>query len=182
MKTLSLEAGLGETAVRDMLDKSKVHSPRIGSLAAIAEQLGVTLVELLEGWAAHARRVPIIGYVGAGEGWFPFQEDGPIDEAELALPNGKAVALIVRGDSMIPVYRDGDVLIGTKRSTSNAHNLLGTDCIIETRKGARYVKFLASSQQRGRFNLRSYNPAHADIENVDIAWAAPITMVIRGRG
>ncbi len=180
-KALSLAAGLGETAVRDMLDKTKVASPRLDTVVAVAEQLGMTLTELLEGQAAHGRRVPIIGYVAAGEGWYPFENDGPIDEAELTLPNGQAVGLVVRGDSMAPVYRDGDVLIGTKRSTTNAHNLIGTDCIIETQKGARYVKFLTTGTQRGKFNLRSYNPVHVDIENVDIAWAAPISMVIRNR-
>lgn len=178
MKQLSLAAGLGETAVRDMLQK--VANPRIDTLEAVAEQLGYTLVELLDGRERRTTSVPIIGCVSAGEGWTPFSGDGPIDEINIEMDGGPVIALLVRGESMVPVYRDGDVLIGAKRATSNAHNLIGTDCIIETKDGQRYVKFLARGTQRGRFNLKSYNPAHSDLENVDIAWAAPITMVYRG--
>lgn len=179
MKALSLAAGLGETAVRDMLES--VGSPRLNSLSAVADVLGLSLSEFLEGGASQARRVPVIGYVSAGEGWSPFDGDGPIDEIEITLHGGEAVALTVRGDSMAPVYRDGDTLIGTKRPTSNARMLVGADCIIATRAGERFVKFLARGTQRGRFNLKSYNPAHPDRENVEIQWAAPIDMIIRGR-
>lgn len=178
MKQLSLAAGLGETAVRDML--LKVKSPRVDTVTAVAEQLGVSLAELLEGIPSVTRRVPIIGCVSAGDGWHPLDDEGPFDEIEISLGAGEAVALSVKGDSMTPVYRNGDVLIGTKRATSNAHNLLGTDCIIATQRGDRYVKFLAKGTARGLYNLKSYNPAHADIVNVAIAWAAPISMVVRG--
>jgi len=177
MKQLSLAAGLGETAVRDMLEK--VTSPRVETVTAIAEQLGITLNELLEGRNEGARRVPVVGYVSAGEGWAPFDGDGPVDEVEINIGGGEAVALVVRGSSMAPVYRDGDILIGTKRATANAHNLVGTDCIIETKAGERYLKFLAKGTIRNRFNLKSYNPAHEDVVNVEIAWAAPVSVVLR---
>lgn len=179
MRQLSEAAGLGETAVRDMLQK--VASPRIDTVTAIAEQLGVTLAELLEGREAAIRKIPLIGYVSAGEGWFPFEGDGPIDEVELSVGGGEAVGLVVRGDSMVPAYRDSDILIGTKRTSTGLHNLIGSDCIICTRDGERYVKFLQKSPMRGRYTLKSYNPTHADKINVEILWAAPIGLVIRGR-
>ena len=177
MKQVSIAAGLGETAVRDMLQK--VASPKVDTVMAIADQLGITLTELLEGRPDGARKVPLIGYVGAGEGWVPFDGDGPIDEIEVAVEGGPAVGLLVRGDSMFPVYRDGDILVGTKRPTSSPRSLIGADCIVETSTGERYVKFLAKSPVRGRFNLKSYNPRHADLENVELNWAAPIRLVVR---
>ena len=179
MKALSLAAGLGETAVRDML--KKVTAPRIDTVQAIAEQLGITLAELIEGVPSAVRRVPVSGYVSAGDGWQPFDGDGPIDDIEITLKGADAVALVVRGDSMVPVYRDGDVLIGTKRATSRVHNLIGQDCILETKAGERYVKYIARGSAPHRFNLRSYNPARADLENVQIVWAAPISMIIRSQ-
>mgnify|MGYP000373108739 CR=1 FL=1 len=125
--------------------------------------------------------MPIVGFVSAGEGWTPFDGDGPVDEVDIAVAEGPAVALVVRGTSMVPAYRDGDVLIGTKRPTQNLVRLIGMDCIIETRRGERYVKFLSRGSIRGRYNLKSYNPAHTDIENADVAWAAPITFVLRAQ-
>lgn len=177
MKQLSLAAGLGETAVRDML--KKVTSPRVDTVVAVAEQLGVTLTELLEGQASGSRKVPLIGYVSAGEGWHSFDGDGPFDEIDVAIGGGVPVGLVVRGNSMFPVYRDGDVLIGAKQPTAHAQKLIGRDCIVQTADGGRYVKFLARGTIKGRFNLKSYNPMHPDVENAVIDWAAPITVVIR---
>lgn len=81
---------------------------------------------------------------------------------------------------MVPVYRSGDILVGVKHAGRTAHNLIGLDCIVETDTGERYVKFLSKSTQKGRFNLRSYNPANRDIEDVRIAWVAPVMFIKRG--
>lgn len=175
---LERRAGIGQGRMREVF--SAKHGPRLDTMVAIANAFGITLTELVEGQTKHGRRVPIIGYVSAGDGWVSFDGDDAVDEIEIVLPAGSAVALEVRGDSMVPVYRDGDVLIGTKRPTRNVHNLLGTDCILETITGERYVKFLMKGTSQGRFNLRSYNVLHEDKENVSVAWAAPISMVVRG--
>jgi phage repressor protein C with HTH and peptisase S24 domain len=181
MKSLSLAAGLGETAVRDALERRS--SPRLETLQSIAGVLGMTVGELVDGDARSAQRVPILGYVSAGEGWLPF-DDEAIVRAPEELPlsvDGPGVALSIRGDSMAPVYRDGDFIIGSKRTGPMADNLIGLDCIVMTDTGERYVKFLSRGSVKGRFNLRSYNPVHKDVENVRLAWAAPIVWVRRAQ-
>ncbi len=58
--------------------------------------------------------MPLIGFAQAGQGGF-FDDGGhPAGSGwdEVALPNmdeGQAYALEVSGDSMLPLYRDGDV-------------------------------------------------------------------------
>lgn len=178
-KQLSLAAGLGETGVRDLFKLKK--APRIDTVMRLADQFGLTLGELVDGDRPAQRRIPIIGCASAGEGWSYFEGDGPIDEVLLSVDIGEAVGIDVKGSSMEPVYRDGDILIGTKRFGADARALIGTDCIIETSLGKRYVKFIAKGSARGRFNLKSYNPAHEDIRDVQINWAAPITLVIRNQ-
>lgn len=138
----------------------------------------MSLAELYDGEALVFQRIPVIGAVAAGEGWEPFDDE--LGEIELKM-DGEAVALEVRGDSMFPVYRNGDLLIGTKRAGPRADNLVGLDCIVMTDDGKRYVKFLSRGSMSGRFHLRSYNPAHRDVENVKIAWAAPIVWVKRSQ-
>lgn len=179
MKELSIAAGLGDTAVRDLLEGRSVH-PKIETIAAIAEKLGMTVSELWEGEAASYQRIPVIGCASAGEAWEPFSDE--LGEFELRVEGGEPVALEVRGDSMSPVYRDGDMIIGTKRAGPSADNLIGLDCIVVTENNERYIKYLMRGQTRGRFNLRSYNPAHKDIENVRLQWAAPILWIRRSFG
>jgi phage repressor protein C with HTH and peptisase S24 domain len=174
MKQLSLAAGLGETAVRDALERGQ--TPKIDNFAALAKALGLSLSELYEGEAAVAQAIQIIGAVSAGESWLPI-DDG-LGEIEMRV-DGDPVALEVRGDSMVPVYRPGDVLVGAKRHDTGIKQLVGQDCIVLTSTGERYVKYLQKSPARGHFTLRSYNPAHADIETVKLSWAAPILWIKR---
>ena len=177
MKSLSKAAGLGETAARDLLKRSE--NPTQRTLTAFAGALGLTVPELTNDTDRTAR-IPIVGYVSAGEGWSPVDDESH-DVIELSV-EGDAIALHVRGDSMIPVYRDGDLLIGIKRSQRRAENVIGLDCIVETTDHRRFVKFLARGSEKGLFCLRSYNPSagHKDIEDVTLLWAAPIVWVRRG--
>ena len=181
MKELSLSAGLGETAVRDILERRT--NPRLDTLLAVCGVLGLTIAELVEGDVSVYQKVPLIGCISAGEGWLPFDDerDTVSDTIELRVDGGEPVGLEVRGDSMSPVYRNGDLLIGSKQSGPRADNLVGLDCIVLTDRNERYVKFLAKGDAPGKFHLRSYNPAHKDIPNVRLQWAAPIVWVKRSQ-
>lgn len=176
-KQLSRLAGKGETFVRDVLDYEK--DPRLGNVMALCDALGVSISELVEGTTPDYQTIPIIGAVAAGETWTAHGDS--LGETELRVEGGEPVALEITGNSMAPVYRNGDLLIGAKRSGTSADNLVGLDCIVLTDEGNRYVKFLTRGSVRGRFNLRSYNPAHKDVENVKLAWAAPIIWVRRSQ-
>ena len=174
-KPLSRQAGLSEKVVEQVL--TVTANPGVETLAAIAKALGVSIGYLYDGECALAQRVNIIGAVTAGDGWTIY-DDG-LDEIEMSVPGGAPVGLEVVGDSMAPVYRDGDILIGGKK-TSHFTDLLRHDCIIQTTSGQRVVKYLSRGRIRGRFTLRSYNPAHEDIEDAELEWAAPIAWVCRG--
>lgn len=58
MKSLSLAAGLGETAVRDLL--MRWPDPRLSTVLAVAKARGMSLSELVEGEAAPVQKVPIV--------------------------------------------------------------------------------------------------------------------------
>lgn len=174
MKEVSLAAGLSPSGVRDMITRSK--NPGINSVQAVARVLGKSLSELVEGDAGPVQQVPVVGCVSAGELWTPI-DDG-LEYEPLRVDGGEPVAVRVRGDSMAPVYRHGDVLVGPKRAHA-PERFVGHDCIVVTEKDERLLKFLARGTMPGRFNLRSYNPANKDIENVKLAWVAPIMWVRR---
>ncbi|MEQ1714306.1 MAG: S24 family peptidase [Hyphomicrobium sp.] len=129
------------------------------------------------------RLIPIVGYVSGGESFTPIDDHPPgsgIDHITLDMGTEDQIAVRVRGSSMAPVYRDGDAVIGTVVRSQRLTRAIGRDCIVKTRSGEGYLKILMRGTRAGVFRLRSYNPAFADIEDVSIDWAAPVTWVSRG--
>lgn len=176
MKELSIAARLGETAVRDMLERHA--APRVSSLEAIAQVLGMSLSELYDGAENAAQTLRIVGSISAGDTW----DHDTDEEAHVGfrIEGGELIAIKVQGASLLPVYRAGDVLIGAKRTGANVDNLIGLECIVETDTGQRVVRFLTRGQMRGRYTLRSANPANPDIPDAKVVWAAAIEWVRRG--
>ncbi len=126
--------------------------------------------------AASLRRVPVIGYAQAGN-------DGYFDDAGYPAGNGwdelefphvsddHAYALEVSGDSMEPVYRDGDIIIISPAASVRR----GDRVVVRTRDGEVMAKQLAR-QTANRLELVSLNRAHSDrsLAMADVSWIARI--------
>lgn len=171
-KPLSKKAGLGETAVRDIMESK--DGPRIGTLIKLADALEIPASNLLEG------QVPVLGRVGAG-GSVLFNE--PDDEPELVdRPPGAPrhlMALKVTGDSMMPVYRDGDIIYVERIHQGVLPSYIGEECAVHTVEDGTFLKILANGSQFNRYTLRSFNAP--DMENVELVWASPVLFVMRNR-
>ncbi|MBW8270684.1 S24 family peptidase [Caldovatus aquaticus] len=119
-----------------------------------------------------ARRIPLIGLAQAGgEGYF---DDGgyPVGGGwdEIAVPeigDPNAYALEISGDSMEPVFRDGDIVIVSPAAPVRR----GDRVVVRTRKGEVMAKELRRQSAR-RVELASLNPAHPSysFELPEIAW------------
>ena len=108
------------------------------------------------------RRIPLIGLAQAGgEGFFDdggFPVGGSWDEVglpEVADPN--AYALEISGDSMEPVYRDGDLVIVSPAAPLRR----GDRVVARTQSGEVMAKELARRSAR-KIELKSLNPAYPD--------------------
>lgn len=109
-----------------------------------------------------ARRIPLIGFAQAGgEGYF---DDGgyPVGGSwdEVGLPDvldPHAYALEISGDSMEPVFRDGDQVIVSPAAPIRR----GDRVVLRTGDGQVMAKQLARRSAR-RVDVRSLNPAHPD--------------------
>ena len=83
-----------------------------------------------------AQRIPLIGMAQAGSGGF-FDDAGfPVGGGweEIAFPNvvdENAYALEISGDSMQPLYRDGDVIIVSPASSVRR----GDRVVVKTKEG-----------------------------------------------
>ena len=107
-----------------------------------------------------ARRVPLIGFAQAGsEGYFDdggYPVGGGWDEVSLPeIGDPNAYALEISGDSMEPVFRDGDMVI----VSPSAPIRRGDRVVVRTDHGEVMAKQLARRSAR-RIELRSLNPAH----------------------
>ncbi len=107
-----------------------------------------------------ARRVPLIGLAQAGgDGFFDdggYPVGGGWDEVtlpEIGDPN--TYALEISGDSMEPVFRDGDMVIVSPAAPIRR----GDRVVLRTSRGEVMAKQLARRSAR-RIELRSLNPAH----------------------
>jgi phage repressor protein C with HTH and peptisase S24 domain len=186
---LARRAGLDSTAFNKSKRLSADGRPRwpsTESLAKIIEATGSSLdefISLIDGRKALADAlpvqrptVPLVGFAQAGAGGF-FDDAGfPVghgwDLIELPAPaGGPAYALKVQGDSMLPLYRDGDILI----VEPGAQLRKGDRVVARTVTGEVMAKILAGRTAR-HVELVSLNPAHPDrvVPAAEIVWLARI--------
>jgi phage repressor protein C with HTH and peptisase S24 domain len=122
--------------------------------------------------AAPARRIPLIGFAQAGgDGYFGdggYPVGGGWDEISLPeVGDQNAYALEISGESMEPVFRDGDIVIVSPATPVRR----GDRVVVRTAKGEVMAKQL-KRQSAKRIDLLSLNPAHPDrsFDLSEIAW------------
>lgn len=121
-------------------------------------------------------RIPVIGHAQAGRSGF-FDDAGfPVGEGwdELDFPNlgdPNAYALEISGDSMEPVYRDGDIIV----VSPSANVRRGDRVVARTRDGEVMVRRLARKTAK-KVELQSLPPAGPDrtLEIEEVDWLARI--------
>lgn len=162
-------------------DKNHVEPERIPHLASYLRVSTDWLLTGREPKPESASGPPIVGYVGAGGQIIPFDDHAMGAGMETAEPppgdTSVSVAVIVRGHSMHPVYRDGDTIYYSRDGANDWRALIGKDCVARLADGRILVKVLKQSAQRTKWTLSSYNSP--DIEDVDVEWVAPIRWVKR---
>jgi phage repressor protein C with HTH and peptisase S24 domain len=143
----------------------KLRWPSTESVAKILAATGASLddfVALVENHTARTRMVPLIGMAQAGAGGY-FDDAGfPAGNGweEIAFPelaDEHAYALEITGDSMLPVYRDGDRIVVSPSTNPRR----GDRVVVKTQNGEVMAKLLARMTAQ-RVELKSLNPAYED--------------------
>ena len=192
---LARRAGLDPTS----FNKSKRQSvdgrqrwPSTESIAKVLDATGATIDEFFAlsfaapgtpvlpqgAFPPQAGTIPLLGFAQAGaggffdDGGFPAGQGWDVVEFP-ASPDRKAgvYALEVQGDSMLPLYRDGDVLI----VEPGAQVRRGDRVVVKTREGEVMAKVLHRQSPR-TIELVSLNPEHPNrsFEIDEIDWIARI--------
>lgn len=192
---LARHAGLDATSFnpsKRFTSEGRERWPSTESIAKIlkATSMPVTefmeLVETLEQTAGMPRgnyvqnssrnSVPLIGFAQAGVGGF-FDDGGfPVGQGweEIAPPTGaseSAYALKVSGDSMMPLYREGDIII----VDPSAQVRKGDRVVAKTRDGEVLAKTLERKTSK-LIELKSINPDHETLsfKPEELEWIARI--------
>ena len=179
---LAKKSGLDPTT----FNKSKRVTPdgraRWPSTESVAKALAATsvsfdtFVSLISDSGGAAKSVPLIGFAEAGVGGY-FDDGGfPAGKGwdEIAFPavaDDHAYALEISGDSMTPVYRDGDVIIVSPAAPVRR----GDRVVVKTKKGEVMVKEL-KRQTAKSVELKSLNSDHPErvLPLDDVVWIARI--------
>ncbi|WP_051903704.1 MULTISPECIES: XRE family transcriptional regulator [Neorhizobium] len=121
--------------------------------------------------------VPLMGYIGAGAEIMPDFEQVPpegLDQIQVPFPlPDEMIALEVRGDSMLPVYKDGHVIVVYRDQKKPITSFYGEDAAVRTTDGRRFLKTIVKGSP---VTLMSFNAA--PIENVGLEWIGEIFAVL----
>lgn len=183
---LARRSGLDPTSFnpsKRIMPDGRPRWPSTESLAKVFDATGANLGEFSAlvygaralpggGRSAAVRRIPLIGLAQAGgEGFFDdggYPVGGSWDEVTLPeIGDPHAYALEISGNSMEPVFRDGDLVIVSPAAPIRR----GDRVVARTVKGEVMAKQLTRRSAR-RIELRSLNPNHPDrsFEVAEIAW------------
>jgi phage repressor protein C with HTH and peptisase S24 domain len=124
--------------------------------------------------------IPVVGYVGAGASVYPVDDEHEADGFEtIERPpfiTGEAIAVEVRGDSLIPVAEDGWKLIYTGEQDVLEDEVLNKLCVVALTDGRVLVKRIVRGSQPRRYHLLSTNAPM--IEDAQVLWAARVRAII----
>jgi phage repressor protein C with HTH and peptisase S24 domain len=150
------------------------RAPKERLMSSIAQHYGVSAEWIRYGATGGPKTLPVMGYVGAGSGVRPF-DDGPFEQIETPFGTPPdTIALIVRGDSMMPELSDGDYVL-YRAIPQNAEDCVGRRCIVELLDGTVLVKRLRRGRDFNCYDLDSTNAA--PIENQRLQWVAKVEAV-----
>src|SRR5947209_9936619 len=179
-KRSGLDATTFNPSKRRMPD-GRARWPSTESLAKVLDATGASLetfTALVTGsqravsTVRPPRRIPLLGLAQAGQDGF-FDDAGfPVGGSwdEVGLPevgDPHAYALEISGDSMEPVFRDGDMVVVSPVAPIRR----GDRVVAKTMQGEVMAKQLARRSAK-RIELKSLNPAHRDrsFDLAEIAW------------
>lgn len=176
---LARRAGLDPTSFnksKRVASDGRMRWPSTESISKVLDATGSSLEQFMGLVASESRQrglpngsfpsqtssIPLLGFAQAGaggffdDGGFPAGQGWDLVEFPAAPGrNGNVYALEVQGDSMKPLYRDGDILI----VEPGAQVRRGDRVVVKTRDGEVMAKVLARQTPKA-IELQSLNPDH----------------------
>lgn len=177
---LARKAGLTPSTLTKFLNSPVKHTLSVPTITAVANAVGKKVPFLLDGNTTGTDTVPVVGYVGGGGAVYPI-DDHPkgfgLTEVE-APPSGELdlVAVIVDGNSMYPLYHDGDILYYRRDFIGiNEAQCLNRPCVVQIHEGPTLVKIVQRGTRAKHYNLISLTEPPRENQRLD--WAVKVLWV-----
>ncbi len=156
--------------------------PTMESISRVLNAAGATVEEFMDllagrrGQPPRLKQIPMLGFAKAGKGGF-FDDSGfPAGSGweEIDVPgvtDAAAYGLEITGDSMAPVYREGDTIVVSPAATIRK----GDRVVVRTADGQVMAKIMLRQTAR-TLELGSFNPTHDTklLDMKDVDWIARI--------
>ncbi len=124
--------------------------------------------------------VPIMGRVGAGAVIEPEHEQIPpegLGSVDLPFPIAEeTIAFEVRGDSMLPKYENGDIIVVYREQRHPVSSFHGEEAAVRLKTGERYLKTIERGKSSSVVNLTSFNAK--PIIGVKLEWIGEICVTL----
>src|ERR1700759_4105399 len=124
--------------------------------------------------------VPIMGRIGAGAGIEPDYEQVPPEGlGEISLPfpiSEETIAFEVSGDSMLPKYENGDIIVVYRDQRHPIASFYGEEAAVRLKSGERYLKTIERGKTGHLVNLSSFNAK--PIAGVRLEWIGEICVTL----
>ncbi|ACL58485.1 LexA family transcriptional regulator [Methylobacterium nodulans] len=177
---LARRLGTSRQNVHRWADGSRELLPPVAQL--IASKLGVSASALLLMEEAGPSYIRVAGLVGAGghinnDVTQVHQNEAVRVRINIPLPDGLS-AYEVWGDSMLPRYDPGDLIIVTDQPVP-VSRVVGDVALVKTADGNRYLKRVLRGSEPDLYTLESYNAS--PMEDVEIAEATMIYLILPRR-
>ena len=162
---LAAAMGVRPGAVSEIL--SGIRLIKASEIDSIVSYLGLNLV-------------PIMGRVGAGASIEPEYEQVPpegLGEVELPFPVAEeTIAFEVAGDSMLPKYENGDIIVVYREQRHPLSSFFGEEAAVRLKSGERYLKTIERGKSSTLVNLTSFNAK--PIKGVKLEWIGEICLTL----
>lgn len=125
--------------------------------------------------------IPVMGYVGAGAEVDPDFEQVPpdgLDHVTIPFPvPDDMIAFLVRGLSMMPVYRPGAIIVVYREQKKPVEAFYGLEAAVRTADGRRFIKTITRGTKPNTVTLTSWNDP-TPIEDQRLEWIGEIFAVL----
>ena len=144
MKSLSLTAGLGETAVRDMLKRTS--SPNLEPISKVAKIIGLSVSELLEGPTEKVKLLEVLGEIGSSTATW-FQLDTPI---QIGIDERGRTYSIETSNDEFAIISGNDLLV-FERTTDFVKSRTAGEKLLLLKSGRRYCGVISQDRKTGEY-------------------------------
>lgn len=172
-------AGVNATMIRDILDRGQ--KPSVVNAAKIARAIGYTLAQLYEGTTDVRVNLLIDGISRGADMWAGVPEQhARVLPVTMFSEDTVSIEVSPEYSAVAFGFRAGDVISGHKVPAASLGNLVGRECIIMTTDNRRLLGVLMKGSRHGLYDVRPLDVRQPDTKDVELLWAAPITLIIRG--